>query len=230
MKYNPAWRSPKMLIGVFAFIASIAIATVVFAADTSNFTQTINAGVLTVDIVDGSYASVGSPSITMGATTFSFTCTTSTGIFGATSTQVIYVQNPDAADNGWTLTLAATDPTDVWDSAGTDMDFNDPTNSGGCPVDGGDADSVGGRMQVNSNLGIVATGTCGTCASTGISVGSSAQYSQGSTDSITILTSDGTVDIGDWRLTNILIRQAIPSQQPAASDYDINMTLDVTAS
>ncbi len=49
-------------------------ATYVLASGTSNFTQTINAGTLAVDIVDASYVTVGSPTMAMAAATFSFTC------------------------------------------------------------------------------------------------------------------------------------------------------------
>ncbi|PIT95495.1 hypothetical protein COT96_01000, partial [Candidatus Falkowbacteria bacterium CG10_big_fil_rev_8_21_14_0_10_38_22] len=45
-------------------------ATYVLASSTSNFTQTINAGTLVVDIVDGtSYVTVGSPTMAMSAAT-----------------------------------------------------------------------------------------------------------------------------------------------------------------
>jgi len=56
----------------FFVISSLNIATYVLASATSNFTQTINAGTLTVDIVDGSYVTVGSPSVAMNAATMSF--------------------------------------------------------------------------------------------------------------------------------------------------------------
>ncbi len=120
-------------------------ATYVLASSTSNFTQTINPGSLAVDIVDGSYVTVGSPSVAMNAATFSFTCQTATGTFG-TASQQIYVANPDAADNGWVVSLAASSPTAYWNSAGTKMDFNDPTSSG-C-TDGADTDSYKGQMTV----------------------------------------------------------------------------------
>jgi flagellin-like hook-associated protein FlgL len=118
------------LVGIIGF--SGITSTLLFAAQTSNFTQTINAGTLSIDIVDGSYVTVGSPSVTMSAKTFSFTCLTggsaSTGTFG-TTTQRIYIKNPDGADNGWTASLAASAPTAVWDGAVSDYDFNDPTSS-----------------------------------------------------------------------------------------------------
>lgn len=205
----------------------------VFASNISNFAQTINAGTLSVDIVDGSYVTVGSPSVTMSAKTFSFAClsggSASTGTFGE-ATQQIYVKNPDAADNGWTVTLAATaGATAVWDSAGTDYDFNDSGGSG-C-TDGGDADSLAGQLTVNPNAGTLAVGACASCTTTSVTKGSSAAFVQGTTDSITVLTgASGSDDIGDWKLTGATLSQTIPAEQPAASDYDINMTLSITAS
>jgi hypothetical protein len=152
---------------VFSGIGGI---TYIFASATSNFTQTINPGTLNVDIVDGSYVTVGSPSVAMNAATMSFSCQTVTGTFG-TSTQQIYIRNPDAADAGWTVSLAASDPTDVWNSAGPDYDFNDPTSSG-CS-DGGDTDSYAGQMTVDPSVATLASGQCTSCATTNITKGSS---------------------------------------------------------
>jgi len=51
------------------------------------------------------------------------------------------------------------------------------------------------------------------------------------TDSITLITADGTADTSCyWDITGIGISQTIPAEQPAASDYDINMTVSVVAS
>jgi len=212
---------------VFGFLTFFSV-TYVLASATSNFTQTINAGTLSVDIVDASYVTVGSPSVAMSAVTFSFACQAATGTFG-TASQVIYVKNPDAADNGWTVALAASDPTDVWDSAGTDFDFNDSTGSG-C-TDGADADSLGGQMTVDPSVGTLAVGQCASCVTTNVTKGSSAPFVQATTDSITILTgAAGSNDIGDWKLTGVSISQTIPAEQAVASDYDINLTLSVTAS
>ncbi len=213
---------------ILTMIGSAVSAGFVLASATSNFTQTINAGTLSVDIVDGSYVSVGSPSVPMQSASFSFSCQTRTGAF-ASSTQQIYVQNPDAADGGWTVSLAASDPTNVWDSAGTDFDFNDPGGSG-C-TDGGDADSLGGQMTVDPSAGTLSTGECLSCATTNVTRGASNAFSEGATDSITILTgAAGSNDIGDWRLTGISISQTIPGEQPAASDYDISLTLTIASS
>jgi hypothetical protein len=200
----------------------------ILASNVSNFTQTINAGTLAVDIVDGSYVTVASPSVAMGAVTFSFGCQSASGTLG-TASQVIYVTNPDAADNGWTVTMAASAPTAVWDSAGTDYDFNDPGGSG-C-TDGGDADSLAGQMTVNPAPGTLGVGQCDSCVTTNVTKGSSTGYNEGTTNSVTILTgAAGSNDIGDWTLTGVSLSQTIPGEQPAASDYDINMTLTATAS
>src|SRR3989344_1050705 len=134
-------------------------ATYTLASSTSNFTQTINAGTLAVDIVDASYVTVGSPTMAMSAATFSFSCQTKTGSFGTASEQ-IYVSNPDASDTGWTVSLAAQAAANVWDSAVTDFDFNDSSGAG-C-TDGADAgDTVGGQMTVDASVATLAAGAWG---------------------------------------------------------------------
>ena len=202
----------------------------VFASSTSNFQQTINAGSLSVDIVDSSYVTVASPAVAMGAITFSFACQDATGTFG-TNTERIYVKNPDAADSGWTVSLAASATTAVWDSAGTDFDFNDPGTSG-CVDDGAttDVDGLGGQMTVDPSVGTLDVGQCTSCVVTNVSKGSSNAYVEGTTDSITILDAAAdSNDIGDWHLTGVAITQKVPAEQPAAADYNINMVLSIVA-
>jgi hypothetical protein len=166
--------------------------------------------------------------VTFTSAPFSFTCQTTTGSFG-TSTQRIYIKNPDGADNGWTASLAASAPTAFWDGAVSDYDFNDPTTAG-C-TDGGDADSLGGQMTVDPSAGTLAIGVCLSCVTTNITKGSSNSYNQSTVDSITILTAAaGSNDVGDWHLQGATVSQKIPAEQGAASDYDINMTLSVVAS
>lgn len=169
----------------------------------------------------------------MSAPTFGFACQTSgsTGTFG-TSTEQIYIQNPDAADGGWTLTISANDgPTDFWDSAGTDMDFNDPTTSG-C-TDSGDADSLSGEMTVDATAATttLAAGACSTCTIGNITeAASAAAFEEGVTDAITMLTAAaGSDDIGDWTLQDVGITQTIPGEQPAAADYTLDMRITVAA-
>lgn len=165
----------------------------------------------------------------MTAATFSFSCQTKTGTFGE-ATQQIYVSNPDAADSGWNLALAGSSTSAVWDSAGVDFDFNDPTSSG-C-TDGADVgDTVGGQMTVDPSVGTLSKGACASCDTTGVTLGASpSSFSEGVTDSINIISAtSGSNDIGDWKATGISISQKIPAEQPAASDYDINLVLTATA-
>ncbi len=202
-----------------------------YAANTPNFTQTINAGVLATDILDSSRVSVGSPTVALSSKTFSFDCysggTASTGTLG-TNTERVYVMNPDAADNGWTLTIAATSgATTAWDAgAATDYDFNDPGGSG-C-TDGGDADSFGGQLTIDANAGTL-TADCLSCTTTNVTKGSSTAFNQGTTDSVTLLSAaSGSDDIWRGYLTNAGVSQTIPAEQVSGS-YSLGMTLTVTA-
>jgi hypothetical protein len=86
-------------------------------------------------------------------------------------------------------------------------------------------------MTVDPSAGTLSTGECLSCATTNVTRGASNAFSEGATDSITILTgAAGSNDIGDWRLTGISISQTIPGEQPAASDYDISLTLTIASS
>ena len=56
----------------------------------TTLSQTINAGTLSVDIVDASDVSVGSPSVAFGAMTYSFDPATTTGTLGAAAQKIQY--------------------------------------------------------------------------------------------------------------------------------------------
>lgn len=215
-------------------LLSFGLASIVYAANTTDLDQTINAGTLVTDIRDASRVPVGSPAVAFSATTFSFDCLSGgsrpTGTFG-TGTERIYVDNPGAANNGWDLTLAATGgATDSWDNVGVTQqyDFNDP---GGAPAgcgDGGDTDSFIGQLSVDPSVGSL-TADCGSCNTSNISLGSPSAYDEGTTDSITLLNAAAASDdIGRWYLTGVGMAQTIPAEQPNDS-YSINMTLTVTS-
>ena len=205
---------------------------VLYAANTPNFTQSINAGTLATDILDATRVSVASPTVALSAKTFSFDCysggTASTGTLG-TNTERVYVMNPDAADNGWTLAIAATSgATAVWDAgAATDYDFNDPGGSG-CTDGAGDADAFGGQMTLNPNAGTL-TADCLSCSTTNVTKGSSTAFDQGVTNSITMLNAAAASD-DVWRgyLNGTTVSQTIPAEQ-ATGSYSLGMTLTVTA-
>lgn len=228
-------------IAIFvAVLLSGGISVIVFASDTSNFTQTINAGSLSTDIVDGSWATVGSPSVAMSAKTFSFSCLTggsaSTGTFG-TTTQRLYVQNPDASDTGWILNMNGSATTAFWDGTAGDFDFNDPTSSGCADGDAAvDADSLAGQMTVDPSGASLNVGQCASCVVTNVSLGTSEAFDETAAspnEDIDLMTGAGTSDdIGDWYLGNpngVSISQTIPAETPADTDYDINMDLDIVA-
>jgi len=156
----------------------------VFAASTPTFNQTINAGSLSVDIVNASGVTVAAPAVTFGVATFSFSTQDTTGSF-APSAERIRVSNPTATA-AWTVNLAANATTAVWDGATTDYDFND---AGGYTDDGAttDADSFGGQMTVDPS-GATISGV-DSCATTNTSLGASDSFEEGSTDSIDIFSS-----------------------------------------
>jgi len=220
----------NILIAISAIVVVSCIPHTVFAANNSTFNQTINAGTLTTDILDASRNTVASPAVAMSAKNFSFNCqssgSASTGTFG-TNTERIYVTNPGAANNGWTLALAATSgATAVWTSGGNTFDFNDAGGSG-C-TDGADADSKGGQLTVDPSAGTITT-DCGTCVATNITKGSSTGYVEGTTDSVTLLNAAAASD-DVWRgyLSGAGLSQTIPAET-AAGTFTLNMTLTVTA-
>lgn len=225
--YSRVVRDVVVATLVIVAIALLPLESAVRAV-TSNFQQTITAGTLAVDITDSSYVTVGSPSVVFGSSTFSFACSSSTGTLG-TSSQQIYVQNPDAADSGWSVSIAGSATTAFWDGAASDFDFNDPTTAG-C-TDGADADSLAGQMSIAFGGASFDKGACLTCNTTGISVGSGSAFAEGTTNSITLFTgASGSSDIGDWYLRGVGLTQTIPPEQAAASDYDVNMNITITAS
>lgn len=228
-------RKKLGLFSAFSFASVLLISGVTFAASNSDFSQTINAGTLTTDILDASRAAVASPSVSMSAKNFSFDCqaggSASTGTFG-TNTQRIYVNNPNGANNGWTLTIAATSgATARWANGGSTafIDFNDPTGTTAGCSDGVDADSNSGQLTINPSAGTLTT-DCGSCTTSNISKGSSSSFNQGTTDNITLLNAAASSD-DIWRgyLTGATVSQTIPAETPADS-FTINLTLTATAS
>lgn len=180
----------------------------------------------TVDIVNGSGTPVGSPSFDMSAVVAGNTCQTSSGSVGATG-QRIRLTNT-TANPAWTLSLAATAGIGGAWSSGTDTyDYNDPTGgSPGCS-DGGDSDSLAGQLSVDPSAGSI-TPKSG-CTSTGISLGSSSAFNQGTVDSITLMSASGSASTNCyWDLLGVNLSQAIPSFQ-APGAYSLNMTMTVVA-
>jgi hypothetical protein len=179
------------------------------------------AGNLTVDIVDAGGTPVPTPAIVINSATLSFAFQTVTGSFG-TSAQRLRVNNT-TLNPLWTVSIAAAaGPTALLSTGTLKYDFNDPTASA---VDGADADAFGGQMTLNPSVGTLG----GTCATTGVTKGSSSAFSEGVTNSITLLTAGSTANIDCyWDFTGIGVSQTIPAEQPADS-YAIDMTLSIIA-
>lgn len=217
-------------VGTIAyFLVTSQSSNLAATTDTTDFEVTVDPGSLSVEIVDGTHATVVSPKVIFSSTATDFSCQTTTGTFG-TSGERLYVANPDAADNGWTLTMAATlGAATTWTDGGVNsFDFNDPTASG-C-TDGGDADGVGGELTVDPSVSTVANGLCAGCTTTGVSKGAAASFEEGVTDSITLITAAaGADDVADYDITNIDVSQTIPASQTSAT-YNIDFTITVTAS
>lgn len=204
------------------------------AAPASDLTQNITAGTLTVDILDASRVAVASPSVSLSAKSFSFTCqsggSASTGTLGSNA-QRLYAINPGAATpNGWNITIAATSgATATWNNTGATkkFDFND-AGSSGC-TDGADADTVGGQLTIDPSVSTLTT-DCASCTSTGVTKGSSTAFVEGTTNSVTLLTaSSGASNPFRGYLTGVGLSQTIPAEQQTDSTYSLNLTMTITA-
>ena len=216
------------------FLISLLVSIKVSAANTPTLNQTINAGTISTDILDSGRSPVASPSAAFGAKTFSFDCqyggSASTSSLG-TASQRLYVINPNAAVNGWTLSIAPTSgATATWANGGATQtyDFNDPTGSNpGCD-DGADGDTKAGQLAVDPSASTINL-DCLTCSSTNVSKGSSTAFNQGTVDSITLANASAASD-DIWRgyMTGIVMSQTIPAEQPADS-YSLNMTVTAVA-
>jgi len=145
----------------------------------------------------------------------------------------LYAINPSAATpNGWNVTMAPTGgATALWQNPGATkkFDFNDPTGSNAGCSDGADTDTFAGQITVNPAAATLTT-DCQSCTATGVTKGSSAAFSQGATDSVTLLSASSAAN-NPWRgyLTGVGLSQTIPAEQAADSSYSINMTLTITA-
>lgn len=209
----------KIVLFLFAVILFVSI-KLVQGADSTQLSQVINAGTLDVGIVDTNGDPVASPAVAFAAKTFSFDYQTSTATLGAAS-EKIRVSNPTTTAT-WSLTIAATSGiTTVWTDGGSNTyDFNDST---ALAVDGADTDSVGGQLSIDPTAGTIAL--ISPYTTTGVSKGSSSAFEEGVTNSITVLSADGTANApGRWDYTGASLSQTLPGGQANAS-YTLDMTL-----
>ncbi len=183
------------------------------AVPAGTLNQTINSSILSTDIKDALSVSVPSPSFTLGATTITTYCQTTDGIYGSNAER-IYVDNPGMANDGWSLTVAATGGSGAkWTAGAHNYDYDDPSGSG----------CTNGQLSLDPSA---ATLTLETGAATGITLGSADSFVNGS--SITLLNGDASSD-NFWRgyLTGIELSQKIPASTPAGS-YVLDLTQTIT--
>lgn len=203
------------------FVASsLFMSATTYAAVNPNLTQTINAGVLTTDILDGSRNPVASPAAAMSASSFAFTCQTSTGTLGS-GTQRLYVTNGKGDGAGWTLTMAATDgAAALWKNGGAtkSYDYNDSTGSG----------CTNGQLTVDPSVATV-TADCASSSCTGATVTKGNSTPLAAATPVTLMTGGVNADVYRGYMTGVGLSQKIPAEQ-SPSSYSINMTLTVTAS
>lgn len=183
-------------------------------------------GALDIDFVNSIGNSVSNPNVGMSAITEGFDCQTTTGTLGD-SDQRIRTNNTTVTPQ-WTVAIAATaGATASWSSGVDNYDFNDGAGTPAGCGDGADADALAGRLTLNPSVG-TSTPQAG-CNNTGISLGASNSFAQGTIDSITLIsasTSAGTNCY--WDLTGVSVSQTIPVQQ-APGTYTLNLTVTVTA-
>jgi len=185
------------------------VGATVSAAPNSQLKQKINPGVLSVDIIDttNSDTPVASPSVDFTAQTFSFADQTSPGIFG-TAAETVRVSNATGVQ-AWSLSIAASNVADEWTNGTDTYDFNA---------------AGGGQLTIDAATNGVVAGFGGTCTATGVSLGSSAAFVQGSTDSVDLLTAVGADKHCQWDMTAVDFSQNIPGSTPDG-DYTLDMVL-----
>jgi hypothetical protein len=214
-------RKTKMKKNILAGIAVLTVvgviggANTVYAAltDSTLFSQQITGGTLSTFIGDASGVEVTTPNVVFPAKSVSNAVQTSVGTYG-TNTERIYVDNPGGADNGWTLSLAATSGASAtWTSGGNTYPFNG-------------ASSALGQLTINATPGTV-TAEVGT--TTGITKGTSGTFSGGSNTPISLLAaSAGSDNVNRVYLTGVSASQTIPASQVAGS-YTIDFTQTAVA-
>lgn len=202
-----------VLLGIVALLVAVLIqSSVSFASPVGTVSQSISTGALSTDIKDSSQTSVPSPSFAMSSAFVTTSCQNTSSTYG-TDSQRIYVDNPGDADNGWSLSIAATNGVGaLWESGSDSYDYDDPSGSG----------CTNGQLTLDPSA---ATLTMETGTSANVTQGAADSFNAGS--SITLLTAAAASD-DIWRgyLTGIGVSQTIPASTPPGS-YSIDLTQTV---
>lgn len=198
-------KRASVLVALLAAMAVLVPTGAASAAMNPNLSQIINGGALSVDIVDGSGASVASPSLAFGATNFSFACQQTTATFG-TASQKVGIKNP--VSGGVKIDINSTTPaTDKWTSGGNNYKYN----GSGCTD--GQLTVTGGTFTKTSGVGTPAY-----TMPVGAFSGSSA---------VTLFNNTGTTRY-EGNLTGYTFTQDIPAEQTDGT-YTLPMTVTYLA-
>lgn len=203
----------KVNISALSMLSLALIGGVVLAANTPTFQLTINPGSLGVDIVDAAYEPVASPTVPFNDVTASLDCTSTTGTLG-TATEQIYITNPDAADDGYTVSLASSVESG-WSDGENSFSYRDESNNG---CNGGQLTVAGGiisdgKLASDLTAGIVTTGGSFTSEVSSVTL---------------VNASVESADISEVVATGFGLTQTIPARTPASS-YSLPMTLSIIA-
>ncbi len=184
------------------------------ASNATTFSEQVNGGTLSTDIVDAGGTTVASPTVSFGAVTYNFdNSQNATGTLGAAAQKIRVANGRGGAAVAWTLTMAATGGiSTLWTGGAGTLDFN---NTGGT-----------GQLTVDPSVGTITPTNSFTA--TGLTKGSSTAFNQGVVDSVTVLSaSTGASQPGRWDFIGVSLSQTIPALTTPAT-YTIGMTLTVT--
>lgn len=143
-----------------------------------------------------------------------------------TGDQRIYVSNPEAAFDGWTLSISPEQGLSAkWQGIKANFDFNDSGDSGCQDTDG---DGLAGLMKIDASGAQIQT-DCLSCNPAYVTVGHASQQDFSTAESITLMNASGDAsDLGRWYVTGIDVEQSIPPEQ-VGDVYQIEMVLTATA-
>ena len=213
MQKNRFYKAPAIAIGAVLVFGATFVGSVV-ASDETELSQVIDPGNLEASILDSNRDPVAEPSADMQSASFDFDCQTTTGTLGEENER-LYVTNPSAAGDGWSLTIAANDNTDEWVDGNNSYSFNDPSGDG-CDE---------GQLTVDPSSGSI---TADNGESSEVNTGSSSAFDQGEVDDIELMVaSSGDAEVWRGYIEGIGLSQKIPGETPAGG-YSLDMTITAT--
>ncbi len=186
-------------------------------------------GILGVGFVNTAQASIN-PIISFDTKYMLFQCQTSTSQAVSGGSFVRITNN--ISENGWTASIAPTNgPSATWHDvvSGNRMDFNDGAGSPAGCFAGSDGDTYPGQLTVNASALSITRQKAG-CNTVGLSHGNTAGFQEGTLNSVTLYSASSSSNLYCWwDIADLSFSQRIPPLTPPG-DYEIDMTLTVTAS